>query len=44
MADWQQFLKDNQPRFLNELVRLASFEKGQRAYVMLLERLAERGL
>jgi acetylornithine deacetylase/succinyl-diaminopimelate desuccinylase-like protein len=28
----------------NEFFRLASFEKGQRAYGMLLESLAERGL
>jgi acetylornithine deacetylase/succinyl-diaminopimelate desuccinylase-like protein len=28
----------------NEFFRIASFERGQRGYVMLLEKLAERGL
>jgi acetylornithine deacetylase/succinyl-diaminopimelate desuccinylase-like protein len=37
-------LEDEDFHSPNEFFRLASFEKGQRAYVMLLEKLAERGL
>ncbi|MCW8985361.1 MAG: M20/M25/M40 family metallo-hydrolase, partial [Thermoanaerobaculales bacterium] len=37
-------LEDEDIHSPNEFFRLASFEKGQRAYVMLLEKLAERGL
>ncbi len=37
-------LEDENFHSPNEFFRLASFEKGQRAYVMLLEKLAERGL
>jgi acetylornithine deacetylase/succinyl-diaminopimelate desuccinylase-like protein len=37
-------LEDEDIHSPNEFYRLASFEKGQRAYAMLLEKLAERGL
>ncbi len=37
-------LEDEDTHSPNEFFRLASFEKGQRAYVMLLEKLAKRGL
>ncbi len=37
-------LEDEDIHSPNEFFRLASFEKGQRAYVMLLEKVAERGL
>ncbi len=37
-------LEDEDFHSPNEFFRLASFEKGQRAYVMLLEKLAQRGL
>jgi len=37
-------LEDEDFHSPNEFFRLKSFEKGQRAYVMLLEKLAERGL
>lgn len=37
-------LEDEDFHSPNEFFRLASFERGQRAYVMLMEKLAERGL